>query len=170
MWRTRRNPLLSSSTMSLPMRKTCVRTHADGAYFGETPPGTGSYHIQTLERGSSLYHVITHAAIPCEELDTIIVNRLMEHVHEISRNHEDIAEYEQNAHKIREERLSKIRQIESSIQDIASKQAGLTISLGQVTKEIDEETDAEKKEIKERRKQLIIEQIDRLELVLVTEI
>jgi hypothetical protein len=141
-----------------------VRTHADGAYFGETSPGTGSYHIQTLERGSSLYHVITHAAIPCEELDTIIVNRLMEHVHEISRNHEDIAEYEQNAHKIREERLSKIRQIESSIQDIASKQAGLTISLGQVTKEIDEETDAEKKEIKERRKQLIIEQIDRLEL------
>ena len=88
----------------------------------------------------------------------------MEHVHEISRNHEDIAEYEQNAHKIREERLSKIRQIESSIQDIASKQAGLTISLGQVTKEIDEETDAAKKEIKERRKQLIIEQIDRLEL------
>ncbi len=140
-----------------------VRTHADGVYYGETSPGTGSYHIQTLEKGDSLYHVLTHAAIPCEELDTKIVNRLMEHVHEISSNLEDIAEYEQNARKLREERLRKIKQIDNSTQDIGNKQAGLTISLGQITKEIDEEADNEKKELLERRKQLINEQIDRLE-------
>src|SRR5205085_8369629 len=37
-----------------------VRTHPDGVYFGGTPSGAGSYHIQTLERSNSLYHVLTH--------------------------------------------------------------------------------------------------------------
>ncbi len=140
-----------------------VHTHADGAYYGETPPGTGSYLIQTLEKGNSLYHTLTHAAIPCDDLDALIVHRLMEHVREITSNLEDIAEYEQKARRIREERLSKIKQIDNSLLDIGNKQAGLTLSLGQVTQEIATETDKEKKEIKERRKQLIIDQIERLE-------
>ncbi len=144
-----------------------VRTHADGAYYGEISPGTGSYHIQTPEQECFLYHVHTHASISCEELDTIIVDRLMEHVREISRNQEEIAEYEMRAKKIREERQSKIKQIETSIKDLQNSQAGLTRSLGQVEQEIteaEENNDTLEKELKERRKELIIDELNTLEV------
>ena len=140
-----------------------VRTHPVGADYGEIPPGTGSYHIQTLENEPSLYHVLYHATIPCEELDTIIVNRLMEHVREISKNQEEIAEYEKRASKLRVERKMKTSQIERSIEAIEKEQIGLVSSLGKVNQEIDDEADKEKKEIKERRKQLIENRIDELE-------
>ena len=139
-----------------------VRTHADGEYSGR-----GSYHIQTLEQGHSLYNVLYHAAIPCEELDTLIVNRLMEHVHEISRNQEDIRTYEEKASRLRLERQRKIKQINTSITDIDRNQGGLTLSLGSIEAEIKEAKDAkdeEKVRLKQRRKQLIVEQIDLLEL------
>lgn len=133
-----------------------VRTHADGAYYGEASPGTGSYHIQSLERENSLYHVLTHAVIPCEELDTMIVNRLMEHVHGITKNQEDIQAYEKKARKIREERSSKIRQVVKSIADIAAEQKRLTAQLGKPAGK-------NKKPLSLRARQLILDQIDVLE-------
>ncbi len=133
-----------------------VRTHPDGVAYGETPPGTGSYNIQTLEREHSLYHVLTHAVIPCEELDTLVVNRLMEHVHEISKNQEDREGYEKKARKLREERSSKVKQVVKSIADIEAEQKRLTAQLGKPTGK-------NKKPLSLRARQLILEQVDILE-------
>jgi hypothetical protein len=140
-----------------------ARTHVSTSIDEDTPSNKGFYVIEHPESEHTLYHRIYHAAIPCEELDTIIVNRLMENVRKVSRNHEDIAEYERNAKKQREERQRRGNQIVTSIKDIENKQVGLTISLGQITQEIAEEQDSEKKEIKHRLKELIIEQIGTLE-------
>jgi hypothetical protein len=143
-----------------------VHTHVKGAPAGEMLPGTGSYRIQTLEQQPSLYHVITHASLPCEELDTIIVTRLMEHVQHMSHLAEDIAEYEMQAEKQRAERRSKIKQISAAIDEIAKTQSGLTRKLGAYEAEIaeaQEQGDTEKIEMKRRLKELAENELVTLE-------
>ncbi len=60
-----------------------ARTHASSTLDREKPSNKGFYIIEHPEQEHTLYHRIYHAAIPCEELDPIIVNRLMEHVQEL---------------------------------------------------------------------------------------
>jgi hypothetical protein len=142
-----------------------VRTHIDGSYENGAPT-TGGYFIVYDSAEHALQHMVTVAAIPCEELDTFIVQRLMEHVRNITRSRESIDEYEKKAKVVREERAKKTKQIELSMQDIHKKQAGLTISLGGIEAEIAEAEkakDEETAEIKRRRKELIDEGIDTLE-------
>lgn len=140
-----------------------VRTRSHGQYVGDKPPAKGMYFIESLAQEDTLNHYIVHAGIPCEEIDMIIVNRLMEHAHELTRNEEEIAEYEESAQKIRSERQKKLRQIENSIRDINNRQIELTRRLSKVEQEI-EDAAPEVKEIKERRKQLIEIEIDTLEI------
>jgi hypothetical protein len=142
-----------------------VRTHIMGSYE-HGKPSTGGYFIVYDQAPFALAHCATETAIPCDELETLVVNRLMEHVREISSNQEDIAEYEKTAAKQRAERQRKSKQIDGSIKAIDKEQAGLTRSLGNVEAEIEEAEkaqDKEKKELRERLKQLIIDQINVLE-------
>ncbi|MGH2497746.1 MAG: hypothetical protein ACRDIV_23840 [Ktedonobacteraceae bacterium] len=137
-----------------------------GEVFTHPCRGIPAYVIKKLESETSLRHYLYHAAIPCVELDEIIVDRLMQHAREITQNQEDIEEYEKQAHKKREERQRRLAQVEQSIRDIDKKQAGLTRSQGQVETEIEEAEkagDEAQKAIKERRKQLIIGEIETLE-------
>ena len=137
-----------------------------GEVFTHPCRGIPAYVIKKLESETSLRHYLYHAAIPCVELDEIIVDRLMQHAREITQNQEDIEEYEKQAHKKREERHRRLAQVEQSIRDIDKKQAGLTRSQGQVETEIEEAEragDEAQKAIKERRKQLIIGEIETLE-------
>ena len=143
-----------------------VRTRSQGDYDGDTPLKIGGYYIETIEDNRYVQHRVVLAAIACDELDTIIVNRLMEHVHTISEHRGEIEKYEQKARVIREKRQSKIKQIDASVKAIDKDQAGLTRSLGSVEAEIEEAEkaeDYEKKELKERLKQLIVDQINTLE-------
>jgi hypothetical protein len=90
----------------------------------------------------------------------------MEHVHDISKKRESVETYQQQVNAIRKKRQSKIKQLEASINDINRKQAGLTLSLGNVELEIEKAkqvSDAEKQERLQHRKELITEQIDILE-------
>ena len=124
------------------------------------------YSIQTLEE-SFLYHRMCHAEIACEEIDTPVVHRLLEHVEELNQQQENREEYEKRATAQRQERLTKIKQIEKSISDIGKNQSGLTRSLGKVEGEIEEaeaEKDEAKRELKVRRKELIEQEIDTLEI------
>ena len=137
-----------------------VRTHADNR------SGTGSYLIENSEEGL-LHYYTYHADIPCDEIDTIVVNRLLEHVDELSQEQEGREEYEERIATRRNERLAKIKQIEESIKDIGRDQGGLTRNLGKVEVEIEEaakEGDEAKKEVKERRKHLIETEIKTLEI------
>lgn len=124
------------------------------------------YSIVTPEE-SFLYHRIYHASIACEEIDTLVVNRLLEHVEELNQQQENREEYEKHVTAQRQERIAKIKQVEKSISDIGKNQSGLTRSLGKVEREIEEaeeEKDQAKKELKERRKELIEQEIDTLEV------
>jgi len=144
-----------------------VHTRSQGVYAGNTPLKVGGYYIETVDEHRYIEHRVTLAAIPCEELDTIIVDRLMEHVRTISQNKDEIAEYEKKAKVIREERQRKSKQVEASIKAIDKEQAGLTRSLGSVEAEIaeaEQAQDEEKKELKQRLKQLIVDQINTLEI------
>src|SRR5260370_35795695 len=108
-------------------------------------------------------HVVYSAGVTCEELDTLIVNRLMEHVHEISRNQEDIRAYEEKAAQLRLERQRKIKQIITSITDIERNQGGMTLGLGSIEAEINEAKDAkdeEKKSLNQSGRQSIVNKID----------
>jgi hypothetical protein len=122
--------------------------------------------IETFNQSDYLSYPIWNTTIPCEELEAIIVKRLMEHVRTISTNQEDIIEYEKRVAKQRAERQKKEKQIDASVNDINRKQAGLTLSLGSVELEIEEAkqtSDTDKQERLHRRKELITEQIDILE-------
>ena len=152
-----------------------VRVHPFGKYKGKAEEG--AYFIEHEENEHGLQHYICLAAIPCVEIDPLIVERLMTHVRTLSSSQEDIEAYEQKAEKLRAERQRKIKQIQKSIKDIQKEQTGLARSLGKVEAEIakaeeqkDMETDEEKKKeiietivIKQRRKELIEDQIDTLE-------
>ncbi len=143
-----------------------VRTRPHGEYDGNIPPDTGVYLIETVNQDDYVYHPIAHTSLPCEELDAIIVKRLMEHVRDISKKRESAETYQEQVNAIRERRQSRIRQLEKSVNDINRKQAGLTLSLGSVELEIEEAkqtTDTDKQERLHRRKELITEQIDILE-------
>ena len=126
----------------------------------------GVYQIETMRQDDYICDPDIIVALPCEEIDTIIVNRMMEHVHDISKKYESVETYQQQVKAIRDTRQSKIRQLESSINDINRKQAGLTLSLGSAELEIEEAKqtgDIEKQERTQRRKELIIGQIDTME-------
>jgi len=127
----------------------------------------GVYIIEIMRQDDYICDPDIIVAIPCEEIDTIIVNRMMKHVHDISKKHESVETYQQQVKAIRDTRQSKIKQLESSINDINRKQAGLTLSLGSVELEIEEAKqagDTEKQERGQRRKELITGQIDILEM------
>lgn len=119
-----------------------VRTHADNRL------GTGSYLIENSEE-AVLHYYTYHADIPCDEIDTIIVNRLLEHVDVLSQEQESIAEYDERIATRRKERFAKIKQIEASIADIDQQQQNLTARLGRTSDE--------------RKQDLIEQQIDVLE-------
>ncbi len=141
-----------------------VRVHPFGKYKGKA--NEGAYFIEYLEQEVGLEHYICIAAIPCLEIDTLVVDRLMTHVQTLSKNQEDIQAYEENAERLRLERQRKIKQIQDTIKDIHKEQAGLARSLGKVEVEIEEaqeKGDLETADIKQRRKELIEEQIDTLE-------
>ncbi len=143
-----------------------VRTRRLGEYNEASFVDIGIYIIETINNSDYLYHPIRDTAIPAEELNTIIVKRLMEHIRSISKKQDDIVEYEKRAAKQRAERQKKEKQIDASINDINRNQAGLTLSLGSVELEIEEAKqtkDTDKQERLKRRKELITEQIDILE-------
>ena len=97
----------------------------------------------------------------------IIVDRLLEYVHEMSQDQNAVAEYEKQARQTQEHRKKKLVQIEKSTDDIDKEQVGLTRSLGKVALEIEEAEDAGdagKKALKKRRQQLIEEEIETLEI------
>ncbi len=126
----------------------------------------GVYLIETMSQDDYIHDPDVSLAISCEEIDTIIVKRMIEHVHDISKKHESVEAYKQQVNAIRDTRQSKIKQLESSINDINRKQAGLTLSLGSVELEIEEAkqiNDTEKLVSLQRRKELVTEQIDALE-------
>jgi hypothetical protein len=120
-----------------------VRTHANNHL------GTGSYLIENSEE-VLLHYYTYHADIPCDEIDTIVVHRLLEHVDELSQEQESIAEHEERVTARRNERFTKIKQIETSIADIDQQQQNLTARLGRISDE--------------RKQDLIEQQIDRLEI------
>jgi len=135
-----------------------AHTHTSTNIDKETAAPRGFYVIEYPEQEYGLFHRIYQAALPCDELDTIIVNRLMEHIREISHDQKDIAAYEEKAKKIRAERQRKIKQIEKSISDIATEQIRLTAQLGKRKQE-----NGKWKVLSQRAQELILEQIDDLE-------
>jgi Resolvase, N terminal domain len=136
-----------------------------GEVYTHTGRNTPAY-IDKSPESTVLKHYSYHAVIPSEELDRLVVDRLLQHAREVSQDQAEIAEYEKQAKQKRAERLSKLAQIEQSIKDIDKEQGGLTRSLGTVEVEIEEAEKAQdevKKALKERRKHLIEGEIETLE-------
>ncbi len=126
----------------------------------------GVYRIQTVNDGYLLQHAYS-AEVACEDIDTFVVNRLLERAEEVSQRQGDIAAYEATTAAVRNVRIAKIKQIEQSMLDIDRDQSGLTRNVGKVEVEIEEAEKAHDevtKELKERRKQLLETEIETLEL------
>jgi hypothetical protein len=102
-----------------------------------------------------------YTSIPCEEVDNIVVNRLMEHVRTLSKQPEAIEGYEIEAKAIHSQRASKIQQLEKSILDVEAEQMKQTIALGKVKESAN--TSEEEKRINERMQDLILQQMRILE-------
>ena len=81
-----------------------VRTHPDTVYVDGKPIAIGVYIIATSNQSEYLHRTITDTTVMCEELDGIIVKRLMEHVRDISKKHESIETYRQQVNAIRKQR------------------------------------------------------------------
>lgn len=127
--------------------------------------GEGVYRIEGLADGF-VREQVYYAEIACSDVDTFVVNRLLERAEQLSQRQGDIAAYEATTAQVRNARLSKIKQIEQSIEDIEKGQSGLTRNVGRVEVEIEkakEENDTAKVEIKEKRLQLLEQEIERLE-------
>ncbi|MBA2392598.1 MAG: hypothetical protein H0V70_07610 [Ktedonobacteraceae bacterium] len=141
-----------------------VDTHYEPDFEKRQSPGI--YRIRKPE-DSLLRRELYFAVVPCDDIDNMIVKRLLERIEELSKKQESIEIYEANAVVVRSKRLSKIKQIEESINDIDKHQGGLTRNLGRVEIEIEDaerEKDEAKKEVKERRKELIEKEIEMLEI------
>ncbi len=126
---------------------------------------TGVYRIQTDGEGF-LRQQVYSAEVACEDIDTFVVNRLLERAEELSKRQGDIETYEATTATVRNARLTQINQIEKSIADIDRDQSGLTRNVGKVEAEIEEaerKKDQVTREIKERRKQLLEQEIETLE-------
>jgi hypothetical protein len=126
----------------------------------------GVYLIEIMRQDDYICDPDIILAVPCGEIDTIIVNRMMEHVRDISKKCESAETFQQQVNEIRKKRQSRIKQLEASINDINRNQAGLTLSLGKVElerEEVKQINDSEKLKRLQRRKELITEQIDTLE-------
>ncbi len=125
----------------------------------------GVYRIHRLADGY-VRQALYYAEIACEEIDTFVVNRLLERAEQLCQRQGDIEAYEATTAAVRQTRLAKIAQIDSSIEDIDKDQSGLTRNVGKVEREKEE---AEKKndtatvEIKEKRLQLLEQEIETLE-------
>ncbi len=139
-----------------------VRTRSHGQYDEDNPPDTGVYLIESLNEGDYVHHPEVHTSIPCEELDAIIVKRLMEHVRSISQNRQSVETYQQQVQAVRKKRQSRIKQLERSVKDIEEEQKRLTTRLGQKNEDTSEENE-QKKKPSTRASELILERIDILE-------
>src|SRR5260370_22323260 len=139
-----------------------VRTRSHGEYDEDIPPNTGVYLIEALNQDDYLHHPIVHTSIPCEELDTIIVKRLMEHVRNISQKRENVETYQQQVEIERKNRQSRIKQLEGSIKDVEEEQIRLAAKLGQKDENALKE-DMQMKKPSSRVSELILERIDVLE-------
>ncbi|MBA2394046.1 MAG: hypothetical protein H0V70_15055 [Ktedonobacteraceae bacterium] len=125
----------------------------------------GVYRIQGLTNGY-LQEQVYSAEISCSDVDTCVVNRLLEHAETLAQRQEDIEAYEASAAQVRNARLAKIHQIEQSILDISRDQSGLTRNIGRVELEIEDakaKGDTVTTEIKEKRLQLLEQEIETLE-------
>ncbi len=146
-----------------------VRTRSHGEYDEDTPPTTGVYLIETINQGDFVHHPEVDTAIPCEELEAVVVRRLMEHVRTISQKRQSVETYQQQVQTVRKKRQSRIKQLERSVKDIEEEQKRLTERLGQKEQkpvEEDQETPGENKQKKKpspRAAELILERIDLLE-------
>src|SRR6266480_6889822 len=131
-----------------------VRTRSHGEYEEDNPPTTGVYLIETVNQSDYVHHPDVDTAIPTEELDAIIVKRLMEHVRTISQKRQGIETYQQQIQTLRKKRQSRIKQLEKSVKDIEEEQKRLTEQLGQKDDDTseeqkqDEDTPAENKKKK----------------------
>jgi len=126
----------------------------------------GVYRIQRLADGY-LRQAVYYAEIACEEIETFVVSRLLERAEQLCQRQGDIEAYEATTAAVRNARLAKIKQIEQSMLDIDRDQSGLTRNIGKVEREKEE---AEKKndtatiELKDKRLQLLEQEIETLEL------
>ena len=116
-------------------------------------------------------------SLPCEEVDAVIVSRLMEHVRQLSTRQDAVDAYEDQAREIRERRQKRVQQIEKSLRDIEEEQVKLAIALGKVkdVNESDKQTQQpaksngehdsghEAQHINNRMQELILEQMKKLE-------
>lgn len=150
-----------------------VRTEAHGEYDGDTPVDRPIYILapETFKLGSKNY-----MCLPCEEVDAEIVNRLMYHVQELSKEQKETSEYEKQAQVIREGRKKKIKQIEQSLVDIEVKQTKLANALStvkddnnpsvdskQASTQLQDDSNVDPKQVSTRLQELIIEQMRNLE-------
>ena len=135
-----------------------VHTEARGQYDEDTPLDKPRYIIapQVFKLGSK-----NSLSLPCEEVDALIVNRLMEHVRELSNRQEAIDAYESQAREIRERRKKRIHQVDQSLLDTEAGQMKLAIALGKVKGDNDSDKDAQ--QINQRMQELILEQMKNLE-------
>ncbi len=145
-----------------------VRTRSHGEYEEDNPPTTGVYLIETVNQSDYVHHPDVDTAIPTEELDAIIVKRLMEHVRTISQKRQGIETYQQQIQTLRKKRQSRIKQLERSVKDIEEEQQRLTAQLGQKDSDTEEEPETEETEQKKKKPsaraaELILERIDLLE-------
>jgi hypothetical protein len=127
--------------------------------------GQGVYRIQTLAKGY-LREQVYVAEVKCSDIDTRVVNRLFSHVTELIKRRGNLPAYEASTQQIRNQRLARIKQIDKSLLDIAKDQSGLTRNIGRVEIELEQakaENDTTKIEIKEKRLQLLADEIETLE-------
>jgi hypothetical protein len=132
-----------------------VRTRSHGEY-------PGVYLIETVSEDDYIHDPNVNMSIPCEEIDAIIVKRLIEHVRSISQKRESIETYQQQVQNTRQKRQSRIKQLEKSVQDIEEEQKRLTEQLGQKDKGETGENEPKRKP-SARALELILERIDVLE-------
>ncbi len=126
----------------------------------------GVYRIQILADGY-VRQQNSVAEVSCNDVDTLVVNRLFEHVAELLAQNGDLQAYEANVQSVRSNRLAAIKQVEASIVDIDKSQSGLTRNVGRVEMEIEEakaKNDQATLEIKEKRRQLLEQEIENLEM------
>lgn len=131
-----------------------VHTRPVGEYDQESPTNRAVYR---LDYGEKEHPLLSHkeVQVACEELDSLVVERLLEHVRALYQQKVNLDRYNELAQQVRAERQSRLDQVIQSILDIGSAQANLTRQLGTASERKQELIDAEINRLEEERQALI---------------
>src|SRR5207248_1895174 len=125
-----------------------------GEYDEDNPTNKAVYKLDPGEKETPLA-LHSYVEIDTEELDDLVVERLLEHVHTLYQEHTQLTRYNDTARIVREERQIRLTQVIKSISDIEAAQKNLTQKLGSANERMYELLEGEINRLEEDRLKLL---------------